>query len=71
MPSRILLDCVQKMTEVAQREDENDGADNESLASDINSTGKNTMQITTSDSMDLKLIKRFMFHKVKKREMQP
>ena len=36
--SRILLDCVQKMTELAQREDENDGADNESLASNINST---------------------------------
>ena len=36
--SRTLLDCVQKMTELAQREDENDGADNESLASNINST---------------------------------
>jgi hypothetical protein len=40
----ILFDCVQKMTEVAQREDEIDGADN------ISSSDKTTMQMTTSDS---------------------
>jgi hypothetical protein len=43
------LDCVQKMTELAQREEENDGMGDESLASNINSTDTATMQITTSD----------------------
>jgi hypothetical protein len=37
------------MTELVQTEDENDGTDNESLASNINSTDKTTMQMTTSD----------------------
>ena len=46
----ILLDCVHEMTELAQREDEKDGADNESLASNISSSDKTTMQMTTSDS---------------------
>jgi hypothetical protein len=46
----ILLDWVQKITELAQREDESDGADNESLASNISSSHKTTKQMTTSDS---------------------
>jgi len=46
----ILLDCVQKMTELAQREVENDGEDNESLACNINSSYKTMMQMTISDS---------------------
>jgi hypothetical protein len=44
----ILLDCVQKMTQLAQREDENDGADNKLLASNVSSSDKTTMQMTTS-----------------------
>jgi hypothetical protein len=49
VPSRSLLDCVQKMTKPVQREDESDGVDNESLASN-NSPDKTTMQKTTIDS---------------------
>ena len=76
----ILLDCVQKMTELAQREVESDGEDNESLACNMNSSDKTTMQMTISDSFgwlyagwtsNWWFIKRFMFHKVKKRKMQP
>jgi len=48
--SRSLLNCVQKMTEPVQREDERDGADNESLASNNSSPDKTTMQMTTIDS---------------------
>ena len=69
VPSRSLLVCVQKMTELAQR-DVNDGADNESLASNISISDKITMQMTTSDSSSWlyagwtsKFIKRFMIHK--------
>jgi hypothetical protein len=50
VPSRSLLDCVQKVTEPVQREDESDGADNESLASSNNSPDKTTMQMTTIHS---------------------
>lgn len=46
----ILLDCVQKMAELAQREVESDGEDNESLACNMNSSDKTTMQMTISDS---------------------